>query len=384
MPCFAGITEAAVLRCAVGSIKPGSRLGQTVLRWRRGLLLLVLLAWGFAGSQDAFASTAFVSAPKGAASITGTILDANGGPLSGAQVTLNSAAGSDARVVMADSNGTFTFGELPAGTFTITIAFVAMETFAHSDIVLGADQKLTLPPVVLAIAGVTTEVQVNVSQTELAQEQVTAAEHQRVLGVLPNFYSSYVWDAAPLNTKQKFNLAFHSILDPVEFIGTAVVAGAEQVNNTFSGYGPGAQGYAKRYGATYTDDVLGRMIGSAVLPSLLHQDPRYFYKGSGTVRSRIFYAISRAVVTRGDNGKEQPNYSHVLGSFAAGGLSNLYHPAGDRGVALTLSNGLIETAGSAVDNLVREFISRKLTTNVPDSAQGKPPLDILYPTAHTP
>jgi hypothetical protein len=384
MPCFAETFEAAVLRCAVWSIKPGSPLGHTVLRWQRGLFLLVLMAWGFAGSGDALAATALDSAPGGAASITGTVLDANGGALSGAQVTLASVAGSDGRVVLTDSSGAFTFDELPAGTFKITITFVAMETFVHSDIVLGAAQKLTLSPVVLAIAGVTTEVQVNLTQTELAQEQVTAAEHQRVLGVLPNFYSSYIWDAARLNTKQKFNLAFHSILDPVEFIGTGVVAGAEQANNTFSGYGQGAQGYAKRYGATYTDDVLGRMIGSAVLPSLLHQDPRYFYKGSGTVRSRIVYAISRAVVTRGDNGKDQPNYSHVLGSFAAGGLSNLYHPAGDRGVALTLSNGLIETAGSAVDNLVREFISRKLTSNVPDSAQGQSPVLIAHPRAHTP
>lgn len=383
MPCFAGTTEAAVWRCAVWSIKPGHRVGRRVFR-RHALLLLLLLAWGMAGSGDAAASAALVSAPGGAASITGTVLDANGGALSGAQVTLTSLADSNERVVVADSSGAFTFDELPAGTFKITITFVAMETFVHSDIVLGADQKLTLPPVLLAIAGVTTEVRVSVTQTELAQEQVTAAEHQRVLGVLPNFYSSYLWDAAPLNTKQKFNLAFHSILDPVEFIGTGVVAGAEQANNTFSGYGQGAKGYAKRYGATYTDDVLARMIGSAVLPSLLHQDPRYFYKGSGSVRSRIFYAISRAVVTRGDNGKDQPNYSHVLGSFAAGGLSNLYHPAGDRGVALTLSNGLIETAGSAVDNLVREFLSRKLTTNVPDSAQGQSPVLVAHPRAHTP
>jgi hypothetical protein len=155
-------------------------------------------------------------------------------------------------------------------------------------------------------------------------------------------------------------------------VGTGIVAGAEQAKNIFPGYGQGAQGYAKRYGAAYADDVLGRVIGSAVLPSLFHQDPRYFYKGSGSVRSRISYAISRAVITRGDNGHVQPNYSHVLGSFAAGGISNLYHPAGDRGVSLTLSNGLIETAGSAVDNLLREFLLRKITRNVPDQDQGKP------------
>ena len=94
--------------------------------------------------------------------------------------------------------------------------------------------------------------------------------------------------------RQKFDLAFHSITDPVEFVGTGIIAGAEQATDTFPGYGQGAEGYAKRYGAAYADDVLGRVIGSAILPSLIHQDPRYFYKGSGSVRSRAFYAMSRA------------------------------------------------------------------------------------------
>jgi hypothetical protein len=214
-------------------------------------------------------------------------------------------------------------------------------------------------------------VDVVIKQTDLAQEQIKAAEHQRVLGILPNFYSSYIWDAAPLNAPQKFSLAFHSITDPVEFVGTGIVAGAEQANDTFSGYGQGAKGYAKRYGAAYADDAIGKMIGSAILPSWLHQDPRYFYKGSGNVRSRMSYAISRAVVTRGDDGHAQPNYSRVLGSFAAGGLANLYYPAGDRGLALTLGNALVGTAGNAVDNLIREFLLRKLTSNVPVYENGR-------------
>jgi len=313
-----------------------------------------------------------VSNPQANSGISGTVLDANGGALSGARVMLAAAEGGEERVVLADSDGKFAFGELPAGIFKVTITSAAMETFVRSDIVLGADERRELPPIVLAVAGITTEVRVVVTQTELAQEQIRAAEQQRVLGVLPNFYSSYIWNAAPLNSRQKFNLAFHSITDPVEFLGTGIVAGAEQAYNTFPGYGQGAQGYAKRYGAAYADDVLGRMIGSAILPSLFHQDPRYFYKGSGSMRSRIFYALSRAVITRGDNGHMQPNYSHVLGSFAAGGISNLYHPAGDRGVALTLSNGLIETAGSAADNLLREFLLHKLTSNMPGHEKGKP------------
>jgi Carboxypeptidase regulatory-like domain len=337
------------------------------------MILLVGCALGNGQAQPTAALlNVKVPDPQPNSSISGTVQDANGGAVPGARVTLTPTKGAEERVTLADSDGKFFFGELSAGVFEVTTASPGMELLVHSGIALHANERLELAPMVLAIAGITTEVQVNLPQVELAQEQIKAAEQQRVLGVLPNFYSSYIWDAAPLNTKQKFDLAFHSITDPVEFLGTGIVAGAEQANNTFSGYGQGAQGYAKRYGAAYADDVLGRVIGSAVLPSLLHQDPRYFYKGSGSVRSRIFYAISRAVVTRGDNGQAQPNYSHVLGSFAAGGLSNLYHPAGDRGLALTFSNGFIETASSAVDNLVREFLLRKITPNVPAHEQGQP------------
>jgi hypothetical protein len=304
-------------------------------------------------------------------SITGTVLDANGADLSGAQVALASSA-TDARTVITHNDGVFVFTGLPPGAFTLKISAAAMQPYVDSGLVLRSAQQLQLPPTLLAIAGVTTEVQVSVTQTELAQEQVKAAEKQRALGIFPNFYSSYIWKAEPLNKRQKFELALHSIADPVGFLATGVVAGAEQANNTFKGYGQGAQGYAKRYGAAYADDALGRMIGSAILPSLLHQDPRYFYKGSGTTWSRAVYAMSRAVITRGDNGKMQPNYSRVLGAFAAGGLSNLYHPAGDRGVGLTLSNALIDTAGSAAENLVREFLLRRITPGVPDHEQGKP------------
>ena len=130
-------------------------------------------------------------------------------------------------------------------------------------------------------------------------------------------------------------------------LGRRMFAAAEQWQNTFPGYGQGAQGYAKRYGAAYADEAISRMIGSAILPSLLHQDPRYFYRGSGSKKSRALYAISAAVICRGDNGRMQPNYSYVAGAFAAGGISNLYHPAGDRGAGLTIANGFLNVGAHA-------------------------------------
>jgi hypothetical protein len=306
----------------------------------------------------------------GSASVSGTVLDIREDVVPGAKVTLVGHAGGD-RVVTSDSEGLFNFEGLSPGSYKITITSSGLETFVSSDIVLSAGEKTSLPKIALPMASATDTVQVTVTEVELAQEQVKAAEKQRVFGVLPNFYSSYIWNAAPLGPKQKFDLALHATTDPVVFLATGAIAGVQQARNTSPAFGQGAQGYGKRYGATYADDFIGRMIGSAILPSLLHQDPRYFYRGTGSVPSRAWYAITRAVIAKGDNGKWQPNYSHVLGSFAAGAIDNAYHSRDDRGAGLTLRAGLFATAGNAADNLLREFILRKLTPKVPEYEQGK-------------
>jgi len=195
--------------------------------------------------------------------------------------------------------------------------------------------------------------------------------------VIPNFYVSYVPDAVPLNTKQKFELAWKTTIDPVSFVLVGAIAGIQQANNSFSGYGQGAQGYGKRYGASFADFTIGTFIGGAVLPSLLKQDPRYFYKGTGTRRSRALYALANAVICKGDNKKWQPNYSSMLGSLAAGGISNLYYPAKDRnGARLTFENALIGIGASAGANLIEEFLVPKFTpkgTKTKTSDAGAPP-----------
>jgi hypothetical protein len=290
----------------------------------------------------------------------------------GAQVTLVAPDHANSPVVSSDDEGRFSFPDLPPGRFTFTVTSTGLVTYSSSEIVLHPDEKLIVPEIRLPLVATTTDVQVSVTRTELATEQLKAQVQQRVLGVVPNFYSSYIWDAAPLSSGQKFQLALRSIADPFAFIGTGIFAAAEQSQNSFPGYGKGAEGYAKRYGAAYTDEALSRMIGGAVLPSLLHQDPRYFYRGSGTKKSRVLYALSAAVICKGDNGKMQPNYSYVLGAFASGGISNLYHPAGDRGAGLTLGNGFLNVGAHALDNIAREFLFRKLTPKVPSYAQGKP------------
>jgi hypothetical protein len=307
---------------------------------------------------------------KGSATIYGTVLDTNGAEVQGARVALSRTDGTRVRVQHSGSNGAFTFHGLPAGEFQLTISGSGWSTYQSPTIDLQAGEYHIVPQIALTVASTVTAVQVFGDREELAEEQVHIAVQQRVLGVFPNFYSSFDWNAPPMGAKQKFQLSFRSLIDPMTFVGAGTIAGIEQYNNNFPGYGPGIQGYGKRYGAAYADDVTARLLGKALLPSLFHQDPRYFYKGSGSARSRAFYAMAAAVIARSDSGHWEPNYSQVLGAFASGGISNLYYPAGSRGLSLTLTNGAIDIADYAGTNLLREFVLRRFTSHA-GGAEGK-------------
>jgi len=289
----------------------------------------------------------------------------------GATVRLTHADQSLDQETRSGDDGQFSFANVAAGAFhlTITLAGFATQTFT-GDLRSGEDH--IVPQIVLTIATAVTEIRVVPSQLEVAEEQIKEQEKQRPLGFIPNFYVSYITNAAPLTSKQKFELAGKTIVDPVTFGLTAAVAGLQQADNELGGYGQGAQGYAKRYGAAYADTVTGTLIGSAILPSLLKQDPRYFYKGSGTKRSRVLYAMANSVICKGDNGHWQANYSGILGSLAAGGISNLYYPAHDRGAGLTFENTLIGIGATATANVLQEFVVRKLTPHVHDHDPAKP------------
>jgi hypothetical protein len=306
------------------------------------------------------------------ATISGTVLDTNGSEVQGAQVRLTRPSGTDTRVSQTGNDGEFKFAGLEPGTYRVTVSGPGMGTVVSPEIKLQADEFRVVPQMVLPVAAASSAVTVMGDKEEIAEEQVHIAVQQRVLKVFPNFYSTYDWNAPPMGTRQKFQLAFRAMIDPMAFAGAAGVAGAEQYYNIFPSYGGGIQGYAKRYGAAYANDFSGRMFSSAIFPSIFHQDPRYFYRGSGGIRSRALYAMSAAVIARGDNGHWQPNYSEILGNFAAGALSNLYYPSDSRGVTLTIGNALIETAGRAGTNLVREFVLRGITSKVPTYDNGKP------------
>jgi Carboxypeptidase regulatory-like domain len=298
--------------------------------------------------------------------LSGTLADSTGTAITGAVVTLTQDEPSPSRQASVDEDGQFSFADLVPGPFQLAIASPGFATLtAAGTLVRG--QSCVLPRITLLLATRVTEVRVELTPVELAEEQLKEQEKQRVMGVIPNFYVTYVPHAVPLTSKQKFELAWKSTIDPVSFGVTAAVAGVQQATNTFSGYGQGAQGYGKRYGAAYADLVTGTYIGGAIFPSLLKQDPRYFYKGTGSIRSRALYAMANAVICKGDNGHWQPNYSGIMGSLASGGISNLYYPPSDRsGVALTFENTLIGIGETAAVNLLQEFLIRKITPNIPN------------------
>jgi len=319
-------------------------------------------------SNAAIVQSQAVESVQPSGSIHGTVTAPDGNVLVGAQVTLVAEPLQSQRTAVTNGAGSFDFSGLGAGTFRLTVTSEGFAPWAGPEIHLGPGQNYELGQIALAIATTSTTVRAVESGPELAEEQVHAEEKQRVLGIFPNFYTSYVWNAEPLTSKQKFELAWRTTLDPVTFLGSAAVAGVQQWQNNFAEYGQGADGYAKRFGANYTDGFLGIMIGGAVLPSILRQDPRYFYKGTGSVRSRILYAISTVAICKGDNGNWQPNYSNMAGTFAAAAISNAYYPANDRGVGLTIDNALIGLGADGVDSLLQEFFMKKISLGVPASA----------------
>jgi hypothetical protein len=304
--------------------------------------------------------TKVIETERKSSSVAGLVTDQRGDPVPGATISLIEPAGENPRSVLTDENGSFV---IPAdtGIFDLQVSAPEFETkTVHGE--LGGNQQLDLGKLALAIESATVEVRVSVTKEELAEEQMKAEEKQRILGVIPNFLVTYDHDPVPLNARQKYELAFRTIIDP-ETIGMDVASsGVQQGTGGLKGYGAGSQGYAKRFAASYGTGSIDTLLGSAVLPSLFGQDPRYFYKGSGTIKQRALYAISMSVICKGDNGHWQYNYSGLLGGLAAGGISNLYYPAANRNtIGVTFENTAIGIGSSAVSNLLQEFFIRRFT-----------------------
>lgn len=190
---------------------------------------------------------------------------------------------------------------------------------------------------------------------KLAQEQLESQLHQRVFAVMATFNTTANKDAVPLSTKQKYVLFFRSASDPWPFVLNAVGAGIDQADNSFPEYGQGVQGYAKRFGAAYTDYFTGNLLGNAVLASLLKEDPRYFQKGTGSFTSRFLWASTSTVWCKRDNQTWGPNYANVMGNLMGAAISNTYYPESQRTVGNTLERGFTVTAQAIIGSEVIEF-----------------------------
>jgi hypothetical protein len=354
-----------------------------VCRWALRFSFVIVLVWpglrllAQQGAADAlpdapgFETQAAPANPAtGDGTISGTVVDTNGGVVLGADVTL-AATGKKATFAQKSGNdGQFTFSGLSAGVYVVTATAPGMGSAQSTKITLSDGETKYLPQLVLPVVGSTT-VRVTANQEQIATEDVHLEESQRILGVFPNFYSSFDWNAPPLNSKLKFHLALRSLIDPTVFLEAGAIAGGEQIQGLYPGFGKGAEGYGKRYAAAYANTFDSRILGEALFPSIFRQDPRYFYKGTGSITSRATYAAEQGVMCRGDNGHQQFCYSHVLAYFAAGAISNLYYPKGNRGAGLVAENGLIEIGGAAAANLLREFVWPAFTTHAPHSMIGK-------------
>src|SRR5215472_1663107 len=293
--------------------------------------------------------------------VVGTVTAVNGGTVPDLTVVLEGADANDRRTAIANEDGYFEFHDVKAGTpYHVKISAESFSEWSSPPFAVEPNQFKILTDIRLHVQLASTTVHVTENSEEVATEQVKVEEKQRVLGIIPNFYEVYDPDPVPLTAKLKFKLWLTVASDPITALGLGFLSGVQQAGDT-PDYGQGAEGYSKRFGANFADEFTDIMIGGAILPSILHQDPRYFYQGTGTNKSRMLHAISTPFICRGDNGRLQPNYSSLGGYLASGAISNAYYPASNRGPGLVLNTFAVDLSANVANAVIQEFVLRKLT-----------------------
>ncbi|HEY6850147.1 MAG TPA: carboxypeptidase-like regulatory domain-containing protein [Terracidiphilus sp.] len=318
------------------------------------LFLLVCAAvQGGAEAQD-------VSAPAPQpATIIGTAMDTNSGTIPNASVVLQGIVSGDRYTAQTNSYGFFQLSGVKSGvSYRLTVSAKGFGDWSLPSVSLAPGQYLDVTGITLAVTDMVT-VQAAGSTEEIAAQQVDLETKQRAFGVLPMFYAVYDPNPVPLGSKLKFKLAFRTAIDPFSIGADFFLAGIKQADNS-PRYGQGFQGYAKRVGADYANGFTDIMIGGAVLPAVLHQDPRYFYQGTGSKKSRVLHALSGPFIAKGDNGHWQPNYSSVGGYLSSGAIANTYYPERNRGTAVVFSIALVDAGATMVADVIQEFIPRNM------------------------
>jgi len=224
--------------------------------------------------------------------------------------------------------------------------------------------------------------------------QATQDHNDQVVNLLAGrslFIPNLAVNTRPLTTKQKFYLAASDTVSGINIIGTAAGAGISQARNTKTGYGQGAEGYFKRWGAGMAYSATTQMVGTFAIASMLHEDPRYFVQDSGKFGQSVKYAVSRVFICRMDNGKTGTNWAGILGPLAAAGVANTYLPSDSQGIGNTFENYGLSLAIVAGTNVLREYwphINKKLRlpsfgmdSSSPNAVQ---PADATAPPAQNP
>ena len=328
------------------------------LKRTHGLALITLAGMILAGSMSA---QSFDALHANTGSILGTVVDTSDDPIPGATVVLQEGSG-DRLTAVTKEDGTFAFQQAKPGT-TYQIS-VAAQGFADwtSSVSVAAGQQKTLTDVKLRILAVQRAVTVSYSSKEVATQQLRVEEQQRVLRFIPNIYVVYEPHPEPLTASMKFHLAYKSLTSPVFFARTTAWAGVQQARDNPHEWRQGAEGYSKRLGAGFVDATTGSLISNAILPSLLHQDPRYYYQGTGTKWSRARHAMLAAFICKGDNGAWQPNYSQMGGSLIGYSIATAYYPSSNRNAGHVFQTFGIDMGLHAFGSLAQEFILDKFTS----------------------
>ncbi len=191
----------------------------------------------------------------------------------------------------------------------------------------------------------------------VAQSNPTDTERKRILGIIPNYRTTpSLAEYKPIPPREKFKIARQDSLDRGTAVLAALFAGQAQLTNSNPSFGQGVAGYSRYFGTSYADFVIANYMTEAIFPTFLHQDPRYFRRGTGSTRSRLRYALLQTFWTHADSGRMQFNYSEILGNSTSVAISNAYYQD-NRDAASALTRLATQVSVDAAANILKEFSS---------------------------
>jgi len=216
-------------------------------------------------------------------------------------------------------------------------------------------------------------------QDSSSQKDSGKGKNDRMFFVMPNFLTvENESQVAPISWKEKFVITSKGAFDPYEFAVVGILSGIRQAENAYPGFGQGFEGYGKRYGTAFADQVDGNIMVGAVFPAILKTDPRYFQLGKGKFVYRFAYAFSRIFITRRDSGTRLFNFPEFAGNATAIAISNLYYPPADRGFSSSANNWGVQMGIDALGNELKEFwpdIHRRISRRKKTSGVTASPAD---------